>query len=68
MLHYGEYHTLEETRRFSDLIAGVISSNQFHEDRYSRGSKQYLRRTYPIFNRFGNDVSAIAVISMDITA
>jgi len=65
--HYGDFHTPEDTGQFSYSLREVAASKMFREDRYTRDARTFLRKMYPIFDKSGGTVMAVAVISMDIT-
>ena len=67
MHHYGEFHTSEETRVFTNHLRQVIESREPFEDTYTRNGKSFLRKLYPISDPEGEAVTAVAVISIDTT-
>jgi PAS domain S-box-containing protein len=64
---YGDYHTPEETERFSGLIERVIRTQSSLEDRYSQERRDFIRKIHPIFDALRKEVTAIAVISIENT-
>ena len=66
MKSYGEFHTPEETERFSGFVRDVVESKKFHEDNYKRNGGTYIRKMYPIFDKSGENIISVAVISIDV--
>ncbi|WP_321508017.1 response regulator [uncultured Methanoregula sp.] len=64
---YGDFHTPEENRIFSTSIRQVIQTKKSHEDTYTRNNRKFLRRMYPVFGSSKDNVTAISVISLEIS-
>jgi len=64
---YKDFHTPEENRIFTDSVQQVIATKSSHEDTYTRNERTFLRRMYPVFGTSKDAVTAISVISLEIT-
>nr|WP_320160855.1 response regulator [uncultured Methanoregula sp.] len=68
MRSYGDFHTSDETRIFTLSVQQVVETKKPHEDSYVRDGRTFLRRMYPVFGSSEDAVSAVSVISIDITS
>ena len=64
---YGDFHSQEETAIFSGQVARVLASKSQVQDEYEQNGKHFLRKLNPVIDTEVNDVTAITVISSDIT-
>ncbi|MFA4876598.1 MAG: response regulator [Methanoregula sp.] len=64
---YADFHTPEENRIFSESIRQVVETRTPRIDHYSRDGRKFLRRMYPVFGSLGDAVTAISVISLEVT-
>jgi PAS domain S-box-containing protein len=67
MRQYGDFHTPDENKIFASFVRQVVETKSPHEDTYIRDGRTFLRRMYPIFGSSENVVTAISVISLEIT-
>jgi diguanylate cyclase (GGDEF)-like protein/PAS domain S-box-containing protein len=66
--HYGEFHSREEQREFSEHVEHVFKTGRFvqYEHRSRRDGRYFLRTLSPVRD-VDNRIEAITVISKDIT-
>jgi PAS domain S-box-containing protein len=64
---YGDFHSPEETVIFAAQVARVLASKSQVQDEYEQNGKYYLRKLNPVIDPKVNDITAITVISSDIT-
>jgi len=64
---YADFHTKEETAVFEDQVRQVIATGMPMQDEYGQGGHYYLRRLNPVIDPEDNVVTAVTVISSDIT-
>jgi PAS domain S-box-containing protein len=64
---YADFHTTEETAVFQAQVRKVITTGMPMQDEYGQGGHYYLRRLNPVIDPEDNAVTAITVISSDIT-
>jgi len=65
---YGDFHTPEETRIFSDAVRCVVETKTSREDTYSHDYRTFIRRMYPVIDDQSDTVKAISVISLEVTS
>ena len=65
--HYGDFHSQEETAVFVNQIERVLASKSQVQDEYEQNGKYYLRKLNPVIDPEVNEVTAVTVISSDIT-
>jgi|GEM_PF-2031225 len=64
--NYRDYHSPEDSSRFSDLIHRVVTTRSSVEDRHGSNGKSYIRHLHPVYSNSENTVAAIAVISVEL--
>lgn len=65
--HYGDFHSQGETTIFVNLVARVLASKSQVQDEYEQNGKYYLRKLNPVIDPEVHEVTAITVISSEIT-
>jgi PAS domain S-box-containing protein len=65
---YGEFHSKEDTKEFSELVNNIIETGQSiqHEHKSERDRKYFLRTLSPVKDPEGRPM-AVTVVSKDIT-
>jgi PAS domain S-box-containing protein len=65
---YGEFHSKDDTKEFSELVRTIIETGQSvqHEHRSERDHKYFLRTLSPVKD-FEGKITAVTVVSKDIT-
>jgi PAS domain S-box-containing protein len=66
---YGEFHTLEETKNFSQKITKVLETGMSYsyEYRSQRDNRYFIRTLSPVTSPDSDMINAVTVISKDIT-
>lgn len=64
---YADFHTPEETDRFSGLVDRVIRTGETVQDEYARGGRSYLRKITPVVDPVDRRIVAVTVVSRDTT-
>ncbi len=64
---YGDFHSKEETDLFQAQVHQVIASKKSVQDEYEKNGKFYLRKLNPVIDPADKAVTAVTVISSDIT-
>jgi PAS domain S-box-containing protein len=65
--NYRDFHTPEETAVFEALVRQVAGKKGSVQNEYLRGERSFLRRLNPVFDPSDNTVTAVTVITSDIT-
>ena len=64
---YGDFHTPDENRIFSASVRHVVETKTPREDTYIRDGRTFIRRMYPVFGSSNDAVTAVSVISLEVT-
>jgi PAS domain S-box-containing protein len=64
---YGDFHTTEETRVFSEKVNRVFVTGTSLQQEYRSADGRYFLRTLSPIKGPGNEVAAVSVVSKDIT-
>jgi PAS domain S-box-containing protein len=64
---YGEFHTPDETQRFTMLIRRVIGTRAPVRDEFERDGRTFLRRLNPVLDSLTGEITAVTVVSREIT-
>jgi len=65
---YGDFHTDNETRIFAAFVDKVVKTKSTVQDEYEKNGQHFLRKLNPVIDPANNEVTAVTVISSDITA
>jgi len=64
---YGDFHSEQETRIFAASVDQVVKTKSYVQDEYEQNGRHYLRKLNPVIDPANNEVTAVTVISSDIT-
>ncbi|MFA6333313.1 MAG: ATP-binding protein [Methanoregula sp.] len=64
---YGDFHTAEETAVFRAEVTRVLMTKAGVQDEYEKEGKHFLRKLHPVFDSASNTITAVTVISTEIT-
>ncbi|MFA4875895.1 MAG: ATP-binding protein [Methanoregula sp.] len=64
---YGDFHSGEETLAFRAFVDEVVRTKTYVQDEYEQNGRFFLRRFNPVIDTMANEVTAVTVISSDIT-
>jgi len=64
---YGDFHTPDETAAFRAEVSRVLATKSGVQDEYERDKKYFLRKLHPVFDPASNTITAVTVISTEIT-
>jgi len=64
---YGDFHSKEETDHFQTQVHQVITLKKSVQEEYEKDGNIYLRKLNPVIDPDDNEVTAVTVISSDIT-
>jgi PAS domain S-box-containing protein len=64
---YGDFHSADETRKFSALIDQVVRTRTSVQDEYEQNGRYFIRKLNPVTDAKSSAVMAVTVISSDIT-
>ncbi|WP_321506381.1 ATP-binding protein [uncultured Methanoregula sp.] len=64
---YGDFHSEKETRVFATYVDQVVRTKSYIQDEYEQNGRHFLRKLNPVIDTTNNEVTAVTVISSDIT-
>ncbi|MFA4862088.1 sensor histidine kinase [Methanoregula sp.] len=65
--NYGDFHSEQEIRVFAAYVDKVITTKSSVQDEYEQNGRHFLRKLNPVVDLVNNEVTAVTVISSDIT-
>jgi len=64
---YGNFHSAEETKKFTLLANRVFTNGMLQQDEYEHEGRYFLRKFNPVTDPAGSRVIAVTIISTEIT-